>query len=81
MILIGFIFQNRTINHAKGSHGISGIFYKYDLNSLKIRVREQHQPIWQFLVRLCGIIGGVFSVAGNIYIIVTASVYLLVQNI
>ncbi|XP_052067430.1 endoplasmic reticulum-Golgi intermediate compartment protein 2-like [Mytilus californianus] len=56
--------RNRTINHAKGSHGISGIFYKYDLNSLKIRVREQHQPIWQFLVRLCGIIGGVFSVAG-----------------
>ena len=59
--------RNRTINHAKGSHGISGIFVKYDLNSLKIRVREQHQPIWQFLVRLCGIIGGVFSVTGMMH--------------
>ncbi|XP_041368736.1 endoplasmic reticulum-Golgi intermediate compartment protein 2-like [Gigantopelta aegis] len=56
--------RNRTINHAKGSHGVPGIFVKYDLSSLKIRIREDRKPIWQFLVRLCGIIGGVFSVSG-----------------
>lgn len=56
--------RNRTINHKEGSHGTPGIFVKYDLSSLLIRVREEHKPYWQFLVRLCGIIGGVFSVSG-----------------
>ena len=57
--------QNRTINHKEGSHGVPGIFVKYDLSSLLIRVREEHKPYWQFLVRLCGIIGGIFSVSGQ----------------
>lgn len=59
--------KNRTINHDKGSHGVAGIFIKYDLASLKIRVREEHKPYWQFLVRLCGIIGGMFSVSGMLH--------------
>ncbi|GAB1609491.1 endoplasmic reticulum-Golgi intermediate compartment protein 2-like isoform X1 [Argonauta hians] len=59
--------RNRTINHSNGSHGVAGIFVKYDLASLKIRVREEHKPYWQFLVRLCGIIGGIFSVSGMLH--------------
>ena len=65
-----FIFgaeQDRTINHAEGSHGVPGVFVKYDLTSMLIRVREEHRPYWQFLVRMCGIVGGVFSVSGDIY--------------
>lgn len=58
--------RNRSINHNVGSHGIPGIFVKYDLSSLLIRVREEHKSYWQFLVRMCGIIGGVFSVSGMI---------------
>ena len=42
-----------------------GIFVKYDLTALKIKVIEQHKPYWQFLVRLCGIIGGIFVVSGK----------------
>lgn len=57
--------QNRSINHSEGSHGVAGIFVKYDLSSLKIRVREVHKPYWMFLVRMCGIIGGIFSVSGE----------------
>ncbi|XP_064794877.1 endoplasmic reticulum-Golgi intermediate compartment protein 2-like [Oncorhynchus masou masou] len=34
---------------------------KYDTSSLMVTVSEQHMPLWQFLVRLCGIIGGIFS--------------------
>lgn len=56
--------RNRSINHGEGSHGTPGIFVKYDLSSLLIRVREEHRSYWQFLVRMCGIIGGVFSVSG-----------------
>lgn len=59
------VFQERVINHAAGSHGVSGIFVKYDTSSLMVTVSEQHMPLWQFLVRLCGIIGGIFSTTGE----------------
>lgn len=59
-----FVLQERAINHAAGSHGVSGIFMKYDISSLMVKVTEQHMPFWQFLVRLCGIIGGIFSTTG-----------------
>jgi len=56
--------KNRQIDHSKGSHGNPGIFMKYDLTPLMIRVTEVHRPYWHFMIRLCGIIGGVFSVSG-----------------
>lgn len=59
--------RNRTINHSKGSHGVPGIFVKYDLNALKIRVVEKHRPFSQFLIRLCGIVGGIFAVSGMLH--------------
>uniref|UniRef100_A0A668AWK7 Endoplasmic reticulum-Golgi intermediate compartment protein n=1 Tax=Myripristis murdjan TaxID=586833 RepID=A0A668AWK7_9TELE len=59
--------RERVINHAAGSHGVSGIFVKYDTSSLMVTVREQHMPLWQFLVRLCGIIGGIFSTTGMLH--------------
>uniref|UniRef100_A0A3Q3JVB3 Endoplasmic reticulum-Golgi intermediate compartment protein n=1 Tax=Monopterus albus TaxID=43700 RepID=A0A3Q3JVB3_MONAL len=59
--------RERVINHAAGSHGVSGIFVKYDTSSLMVTVSEQHMPLWQFLVRLCGIIGGIFSTTGMLH--------------
>uniref|UniRef100_A0A3B1IEJ8 Endoplasmic reticulum-Golgi intermediate compartment protein n=1 Tax=Astyanax mexicanus TaxID=7994 RepID=A0A3B1IEJ8_ASTMX len=59
--------RERVINHAAGSHGVSGIFMKYDVSSLRVRVTEQHMPLWQFLVRLCGIVGGIFSTTGMLH--------------
>ncbi|KAF3854679.1 hypothetical protein F7725_022734 [Dissostichus mawsoni] len=31
------------------------------------QVTEQHMPLWQFLVRLCGIVGGIFSTTGMLH--------------
>ncbi len=59
------VFQNRTINHQKGSHGVPGIFVKYDLNPLKVFVKEESRSYLQFLVRLCGIVGGIFATSGR----------------
>ncbi|KAG8514037.1 Endoplasmic reticulum-Golgi intermediate compartment protein 2, partial [Galemys pyrenaicus] len=59
--------RERVINHAAGSHGVSGIFMKYDLSSLMVTVTEEHMPFWQFFVRLCGIIGGIFSTTGMLH--------------
>ncbi|KAJ1165824.1 hypothetical protein NDU88_006241 [Pleurodeles waltl] len=59
--------RERVIDHASGSHGVSGIFMKYDISSLMVTVTESHMPFWQFLVRLCGIIGGIFSTTGMLH--------------
>lgn len=59
--------RDRSINHALGSHGVSGIFLKYDMSSLMIRVSEQQMALWQLLVRVCGIVGGVFSTTGMLH--------------
>ncbi len=56
--------RNRTLDHRKGSHGVAGIFFKYDMNAMMVEIKEERRPFWQFLVRLCGIIGGVFATSG-----------------
>ena len=56
--------RNRTINYRRGSHGMAGVFFKYDLSAMTVEIKEQRRPFWQFLVRLSGIIGGIFATSG-----------------
>ncbi|CAI8053278.1 Endoplasmic reticulum-Golgi intermediate compartment protein 2 [Geodia barretti] len=56
--------RNRTIDHRQGSHGMAGIFFKYDMSPLMVEVQETRRPLWQFLIRLCGIVGGIFATSG-----------------
>ena len=37
---------------------------KYDFSPNVVRYIEEYQSLDQFLVRVCGIIGGIFAVAG-----------------
>lgn len=59
--------RNRTINHRQGSHGVPGVFFKFDMSAMMVEIREERQPFWQFLVRLCGIVGGIFATSGMIH--------------
>ena len=43
----------------------SGIFFKYDMSSIMVRIKYQHRSIVGFLVRLCGIVGGIFATSGK----------------
>lgn len=56
--------QARPIDHQSGSHGVPGIYFKYDMSFIKVKVSVERHSIWRFLVRLCGIIGGVFATSG-----------------
>ena len=46
-----------------------GIFFKYDLSSIMVRVESRRRSFWGFLVRLCGIVGGIFATSGELYIL------------
>lgn len=59
--------RSRPINHRSGSHGVPGIFFKYDFNAVCVKVMEQRKDFGQFLIRLCGIIGGVFATSGMLH--------------
>ncbi|XP_054712865.1 endoplasmic reticulum-Golgi intermediate compartment protein 2-like [Uloborus diversus] len=56
--------QARPIDHQTGSHGVPGIYFKYDMSFIKVKVTVDRHSSWRFLVRLCGIIGGVFATSG-----------------
>ncbi|KAK2583835.1 hypothetical protein KPH14_009729 [Odynerus spinipes] len=69
--------HQRPIDHQKGSHGIPGIFFKYDMSALKIRITQQRDTVAQFLVKLCATVGGIFVTSGLIKNIVQSFWYIM----
>lgn len=59
--------RERAVTMDRGGSGVPGIFFKYDLSSVVVKIRQERQPFLQFLIRLCGIIGGVFATSGMIH--------------
>ncbi|KAK8864570.1 hypothetical protein IAR55_001820 [Kwoniella newhampshirensis] len=50
----------RSFEHGKG---VPGIFFKFDLEAMSLTIRERTTTLYQFLIRLVGVIGGVWTVA------------------
>lgn len=46
-------------------HGVPGIFFKYDLEPMSITIRERTTTLYQFLIRLVGVIGEFDPVHGS----------------
>lgn len=69
--------HQRPIDHDKGSHGIPGIFFKYDVSALKVNVIHQRETVGQFLVKLCATLGGVFVTSGLVNSVVQFFSYIL----
>ncbi|XP_075981825.1 endoplasmic reticulum-Golgi intermediate compartment protein 2 [Anticarsia gemmatalis] len=62
----------RPISHSKGSHGVPGVFFKYDMAALKIKVLDEKENIAQFTLRLFSIIGGIYVIVSFINTLVLA---------
>ncbi|KAJ0172814.1 hypothetical protein K1T71_011953 [Dendrolimus kikuchii] len=60
----------RPISHAKGSHGVPGIFFKYDMAALKVKVYQERENVLQFTLRLFSIIGGIYVIISFINTVV-----------
>ncbi|XP_051165804.1 endoplasmic reticulum-Golgi intermediate compartment protein 2 isoform X2 [Leptopilina boulardi] len=58
--------HERPINHNKGQHGIPGIFFKYDTSALKVKVFQQRDSLYQFFIKLCATVGGIYVTSGLI---------------
>lgn len=53
------------LDHDKGSHGVPGLYFKYDMSALKITVKPDRENMVQFLIRLASIIAGIVVISGN----------------
>ena len=51
----------RPIDHDSGSHGSPGIYFRYDMSALKVVVKQDREPLWQWIVKLCAGTGGLIS--------------------
>ena len=47
--------------------GIPGIYFRYDFAPVGVHVKESNRSVAGFLVRLCGIIGGIVSTSGMLH--------------
>lgn len=51
-------------DHAKGSHGMAGLYFKYDTSALKVIVKQDQEGFMQFLIRISAIISGIIIITG-----------------
>lgn len=54
-----FIFSD----HNKGSHGIPGLYFKYDMAALKVIVEQDRENFIHFMIRLCSVIAGIIVIS------------------
>lgn len=65
-------FHNMLTDHAKGSHGNPGIYFKYDMSALKVVIKEDRENVASFLIRLCSVIAGIVVICGFLNSIIQA---------
>lgn len=51
-------------DHDKDSHGIPGLYFKYDVSALKVKVLIDRENLAQLSIRLCSVIAGVIVISG-----------------
>ena len=46
---------------------MSGVFFKYQISPLMIKIEEKPGTLAHFITRVCAVIGGVWVVIGMVY--------------
>jgi len=59
-----YTLHRRGHEHGSFSFPLPGVFFKYDIDALSVQITEVPREWGEFLVRLCGIIGGFWAVVG-----------------
>lgn len=62
-----FCFFFVSSDHSKGSHGMAGLYFKYDVSALKVIVKSDQEGFMHFLIRLSSIIAGIIVISGIRY--------------
>lgn len=69
----------RPIDHDTGSHGIPGLYFKYDMSALKIAVEPNRDNLFYLTVRLGSVISGIVVLSGVLNALLQKLLVLAVQ--
>lgn len=58
------VTQHMRPKNAQHSHVVPGVFFMYDLSPIMVHIKQQNKSFVHFLVSICAIVGGVFTVSG-----------------
>lgn len=61
------VSEHKRIIDPKGQIALPGLFIKYDVAPYRIAMNEEGRAIIPFLVRLCAVVGGIYTTAGLLY--------------
>lgn len=53
-----------VLDHDSGSHGVPGLYFKYDMSALKVNVLINRESLIKLTIRLCSVIAGVVHICG-----------------
>lgn len=59
-----FVHQFTANTNEYQSHGLPALFFRYDLSPVTVKFSQEQESFFHFLVQVCAIIGGVFTVSG-----------------
>lgn len=62
MYWYNYVFKTKLFIIFVGSHGMSGIFFQYDMNALKFIITEDDVTVFQLIVQIASCFGGLFIV-------------------
>lgn len=62
--------MNLPSDHAKGSHGMAGLYFKYDVSALKVIVKPDQEGFMHFLIRISSVIAGIIVISGDYFTII-----------
>jgi Endoplasmic reticulum vesicle transporter len=57
-------FSLAHTDHDHGSHGMPGIYIKYDMSALKVQVLLGRENVVKMSIRLCSVIAGIIVISG-----------------
>jgi len=69
-----YVHQITANSNEFRTNGMPAVYFRYDLSPVTVKFTLTQQSIYHFLVQVCAIVGGVFTVAGLVEQFLNASV-------
>ena len=57
-------YKHRTSRSLLAQMGLPAIFFRYELSPIKLRYNVSYKSWSEFMIQVCAIVGGAFTVAG-----------------
>eukprot|EP01015_Nassula_variabilis_P016571 TRINITY_DN2548_c0_g1_i3.p1 TRINITY_DN2548_c0_g1~~TRINITY_DN2548_c0_g1_i3.p1 ORF type:complete len:103 (-),score=27.12 TRINITY_DN2548_c0_g1_i3:43-351(-) len=75
-----FVYQFTSNSNEMNTAGLPVLVFRFDLSPVTVKFSQRRESISHFLVQICAIIGGIFTVAGIVDSLIHKSVRKLLKK-